>query len=131
MSFGDFNNDGLTDIYMANDAFPQFLFRNNGDGTFTEEAPLTGVGYTEDGNTFSGMGTDAVDLDNDGFTDILTTALPYEYFSLFRNNGNGTFEYASVTSSWRRSRAPTVAGVFTPMTSTTTAKTRCSSPPAT
>ena len=98
VSFGDFDNDGRTDIYVANDAFPQFLFKNNGDGTFTEEAAIAGVGYTEDGNTFSGMGTDAVDLDNDGFTDILTTALPYEYFSLFRNNGNGTFEYASVTS---------------------------------
>jgi len=98
VSFGDFNNDGLIDIYVANDAFPQFLFQNNGDGTFTEEAAIAGVGYTEDGNTFSGMGTDFVDLDNDGFPDILTTALPYEYFSLFRNNGNGTFEYASVTS---------------------------------
>jgi len=98
VSFGDFNNDGLMDIYVANDAFPQFLFRNNGDGTFAEEAAISGVGYTEDGNTFSGMGTDFVDLDNDGFLDILTTALPYEYFSLFHNNGNGTFEYASVTS---------------------------------
>ncbi len=97
-SFGDFNNDGWMDIYVANDAFPQFLFRNNGDGTFTEEAAISGVGYTEDGNTFSGMGTDFVDLDNDGFLDILTTALPYEYFSLFHNNGDGTFEYASVTS---------------------------------
>ncbi|MFB3921540.1 MAG: tetratricopeptide repeat protein [Terriglobia bacterium] len=98
VSFGDFNNDGWPDIYVANDAFPQFLFKNNGNGTFSEEAALAGVGYTEDGNTFSGMGTDFVDLDNDGFLDILTTALPYEYFAFFHNNGNGTFEYASVTS---------------------------------
>lgn len=98
VSFGDFNNDGRTDIYVANDAFPQFLFKNNADGTFTEEAAMAGVGYTEDGNTFSGMGTDFVDMDNDGFLDILTTALPYEYFALFRNLGTGTFEYASVTS---------------------------------
>ncbi len=97
-AFGDYNNDGRMDIYVANDAFPQFLFRNNGDGTFTETASMAGVGYTEDGNTFSGMGTDFVDLDNDGFPDILTTALPYEYFALFHNNGDGTFNYASVTT---------------------------------
>ena len=98
VSFGDFNNDGFMDIYVANDAFPQFLFKNNGNGTFTEQAAIAGVGYTEDGNTFSGMGTDFADLDNDGFPDILTTALPYEYFALFHNNGDGTFGYASVTS---------------------------------
>ena len=98
VSFGDFNNDGWTDIYVANDKFPQYLFKNNGDGTFTEEAAIAGVGYTEDGSTWSGMGTDFGDLDNDGFPDILTTALPYEYFSFFHNNGNGTFDYASVTS---------------------------------
>ena len=97
-AFGDFNNDGLMDIYVANDAFPQFLFKNNGDGTFSEMAAMAGVGYTEDGNTFSGMGTDFVDLDNDGWLDILTTALPYEYFALFRNNGHGAFDYASVTT---------------------------------
>jgi enediyne biosynthesis protein E4 len=98
VSFGDYNNDGNMDIYVANDAYPQFLFRNNGDGTFTEVAPMAGVGYTEDGNTFSGMGTDFVDLENDGFPDILTTALPYEFFAFFHNNGNGTFDYRSVTT---------------------------------
>jgi tetratricopeptide (TPR) repeat protein len=98
VAFADYNNDGNMDIYVANDAYPQFLFRNNGDGTFTEVAPMAGVGYTEDGNTFSGMGTDFVDLDNDGFPDVLTTALPYEYFALFHNNGDGTFNYASVTT---------------------------------
>jgi enediyne biosynthesis protein E4 len=97
-AFGDFNNDGWMDIYVANDAFPQFLFKNNGNGTFTEIAAQSGVGYTEDGNTFSGMGTDFVDLDNDGWLDILTTALPYEYFALFHNNGDGSFAYESVTT---------------------------------
>jgi tetratricopeptide (TPR) repeat protein len=98
VSFADFNQDGFMDVYVANDAFPQFLFKNNRDGTFTEVATLAGVGFTEDGNTFSGMGTVFADLDNDGFPDILTTALPYEYFAHFHNNGDGTFNYASVTS---------------------------------
>jgi tetratricopeptide (TPR) repeat protein len=98
VAFGDYNNDGYPDIYVANDAFPQFLFKNHGDGTFSEVAATAGVAYTEDGNAFSGMGTDFADLDNDGWPDILTTALPYEYFALFRNNGDGSFNYDSVVT---------------------------------
>jgi len=98
VAFADFNNDGFLDIDVANDSFPQFLFKNNGDGTFTEIGKMAGVGYTEDGKAFAGMGTDFADVDNDGNPDIVTTALPYEYFSFFRNNGNGSFNYATLTS---------------------------------
>lgn len=98
MAFQDFDKDGFLDISVANDSFPQFLFRNKGDGTFAEVGYLAGVGYTEDGQTFAGMGTDFADLDDDGYPDIITTALPYEYYAFFRNNGDGTFNYASVTS---------------------------------
>lgn len=98
VAFADFDGDELTDVAVANDSHPQFLFRNNGDGTFAEVGAMAGVGYTEDGRTFAGMGTDFADLDGDNYPDIVTTALPYEYYSFFRNNRDGTFSYLSLDS---------------------------------
>jgi len=98
VAFGDFDNDGRLDIFVANDSYPQLLFRNNGDGTFTETGTAAGVGYNEDGHVFSGMGTAFADLDDDGFPDILATALPYQYYALFHNQRDGTFGYASVST---------------------------------
>lgn len=98
LAFGDYDDDGRLDVYIANDSAPQMLFHNNGDGTFTESATNAGVAYTEDGKSFSGMGTVFADVDNDGLPDILTTALPYEYYAFFRNIGKGQFQYSSVSS---------------------------------
>jgi tetratricopeptide (TPR) repeat protein len=64
------------------------------------------VAYTEDGKTFSGMGTVFADIDDDGLPDILTTALPYEYYALFHNAGKGQFQYASVTSGLAKATRP-------------------------
>ena len=84
-SFADFDHDGRLDIFVTNDAVPNFLFRNNGDGTFTETALLAGVSVPDTGRPTSSMGVDAQDYDNDGWEDIHFTALTGETFPLFRN----------------------------------------------
>jgi enediyne biosynthesis protein E4 len=91
VSFADYDGDGFTDIFVANDSVQCFLYHNNGNGTFTETGLLAGVGYNEDGKTFAGMGTDFSDYDNDGRPDIVVTDLSNERYMLFRNNGDGTF----------------------------------------
>jgi len=93
VAFADFNNDGRMDISVANDSFQQFLFINNGDGTFTESALTAATGYTDEGKVFAGMGTDAADVNGDGKPDIVTTALSNETYAYFQNNGDGTFNY--------------------------------------
>jgi enediyne biosynthesis protein E4 len=98
VAFADYNHDGWLDVSVANDSYPQFLLRNNGDGTFVEVGGMAGVAYTEEGKTFAGMGTDFADVDNDGYPDIVTTALPYQYFAYFHNERDGTFSYATLTS---------------------------------
>jgi len=95
VSFADYDGDGFTDIFVANDSVQCFLYHNNRNGTFTETGLLAGVGYNEDGKTFAGMGTDFSDYDNDGRPDIVVTDLSNERYMLFRNNGDGTFRDAT------------------------------------
>jgi len=91
VSFADYDGDGYTDIFVANDSVQCFLYRNNGNGTFSEVGLLAGVGYNEDGKAFAGMGADFADFDNDGRPDVIVTDLSNERYMLFRNNGDGTF----------------------------------------
>ena len=98
VAFADFDGDGRIDVSVANDSYPQSLFRNNGDGTFREVAFESGVAYTDEGKTFSGMGTDFADVDGDGLPDIITTTLSMESYAFFRNNGDGAFTYATHVS---------------------------------
>lgn len=88
---GDYDGDGWTDIFVANDLTPDFLYRNNGDGTFTDQGLLAGVAYGEDGVARAGMGADFGDYDRNGSPDIYVTNFSLEPNSLHRNNGNGTF----------------------------------------
>jgi hypothetical protein len=98
VAFADFNTDGWIDILVANDSAPQFLFKNERDGTFSEVAMLAGVALDEDGEDFAGMGTDFADLDNDGLPDILTTTFSQENYAYFHNTGDEAFEYKAVIS---------------------------------
>lgn len=91
VAFGDFDGDGKLDIFVANDTVPNFLFHNEGNGTFRESALEAGVAYNADGKSISAMGADFRDVDNDGHEDLFVTALSDETFPLFRNLGNGSF----------------------------------------
>ncbi len=97
-AFADFNRDGRIDAFITNDTVPNFLFKNNGDGTFTEDALMAGVSVTASGRPVSSMGTDAEDYDNDGWPDIHFTALTGETFPLFRNDGHGAFVEETLSS---------------------------------
>ena len=92
ISIADFNGDGLMDVFIANDTERNFLFMNQGDGTFKEQGLLYGVSYNEQGSTVSGMGSDAKDFDNDGLVDIVYNDLAGEIFGIFRNTGAHSFD---------------------------------------
>jgi len=95
VAFADYNGDGLTDIFIANDTFRNFLFRNDG-GKFTEVGVISGVAYNENGRSIAGMGADFRDVDNDGKPDIFVTAMIGDTFPLFSNLGE---RFADVTAS--------------------------------
>jgi hypothetical protein len=94
-SFGvvatDVNNDGLVDLFVANDTLPNFLFVNKGGGKFEEAGLAAGVAYSEAGSPRSGMGVDAADYDGDGWQDLFVANIDQEFFSLYRNQRDLTF----------------------------------------
>src|SRR5215469_10906654 len=96
VAFADYDGDGFTDIFVANDGMQQFLFHNNGNGTFNERALEAGAGLSEDGRRLSGMGVVFQDYDNDGRPDIIVTELPREIYGVYHNEGNGLFTYRSL-----------------------------------
>jgi hypothetical protein len=95
VAIGDYDRDGLVDLFVANDGVPEFLFRNIGGGRFEERAMPAGAAVDEDGRPFAGMGVDFADYDNDGFPDLVVTALSNQMYALFRNAGDGSFTYAT------------------------------------
>lgn len=94
LAFADYDGDGRIDVYVANDSVQSFLYRNLG-GRFDETALTAGVGFTEDGKTFAGMGVDVADYDNDSRPDIVVTDLSNERYRLFRQNDDHSFRDAT------------------------------------
>ena len=87
VAFADFDGDGFTDIFVANDSVRSFLFRNQGNGTFREIGLEAGVALREDGKAIAGMGADFRDFDNDGLPDLVVSGMLNDGFLLFRNLG--------------------------------------------
>lgn len=95
VAFGDFDNDGFLDIFVANDSVRQSLYHNKGNGTFEDIAISSGAGYDENGKTYAGMGIAAGDYDNDGYLDIFITTLSNETYPLYHNDRDLSFTYAT------------------------------------
>lgn len=98
VAFADYDADGWTDLFIANDNSEQQFFRNLGDGRFEDTALAAGVAFDDKGKYFSGMGVDAADYDRDGKPDVFITALSNETYPLYRNIGEGLFDYVTASS---------------------------------
>ncbi|HKY32928.1 MAG TPA: CRTAC1 family protein [Candidatus Polarisedimenticolia bacterium] len=88
----DYDRDGDIDLYVANDATPNELYRNRGDGTFEDVAAVSGVAYGIDGIEAGSMGTSFGDYDGDGALDLVVTNFSHQSYQLFRQVGEGYFE---------------------------------------
>jgi enediyne biosynthesis protein E4 len=88
----DYDDDGWPDIYIACDTAPSILYHNNRDGTFRDVAVTAGAAFNEDGRAQAGMGSTVADFNGDGKLDIFRTNFSDDTSTLYRNNGNGTFD---------------------------------------
>jgi hypothetical protein len=98
VGIADYDEDGLPDIFVANDKVFNFLFHNKGNSRFDEVAFETGVALPEQGNVISGMGVDFRDLNNDGRPDITVVGLDNETFPIYRNDGKTGFTEVTAKS---------------------------------
>ena len=95
LGIADFNQDGRPDVFVANDTVQNFLYLNQGNGSFREASFFLGVAYKGSAVAGSGMGADAKDFNNDGQVDIFYNDLKNQLHGLFQNRGGRYFEYVS------------------------------------
>jgi hypothetical protein len=98
VAVADVDDDGWPDVFVANDAMPNFLFRNNADGTFTDIAGAAGVAVTADGKAKAGMGTAVADFGGNGRLGLIVTNHEAEMHSVFVNLGGAIFSDVTVRS---------------------------------
>jgi len=87
----DFDDDGWMDLFVANDTEPNKLYRNNHNGTFTDNAVIAGVAFSEAGTARAGMGVDAADYDGSGKQSVVIGNFTNESIALYHNDGSGLF----------------------------------------
>ena len=97
VAIADYDRDGHIDLFVANDSMGEFLYHNQGDGTFEDVGLASEVAVDIDGRTYAGMGVDFADYNNDGWPDIVVTDLANQRYALYQNNGDGSFTYTSQT----------------------------------
>jgi enediyne biosynthesis protein E4 len=107
--WGDYDNDGWPDLFVANDAGANYLYHNNHNGTFTDVALLAGVALSGDGQEQGNMGVDFGDYTHDGLLDIIDTTFVDQPKTLYRNLGRQGFEDVSRTSQLSQASFPDVA----------------------
>ena len=94
----DLDGDGWPDIFIANDTQRNFLYLNNGDGTFRDATYKSNAGFSEDGRPEAGMSADAADVMNNGLLYLFVSHLDFELNRMYRNNGDGTFTDFTIAS---------------------------------
>jgi hypothetical protein len=98
VEWADYDNDGWPDLYVADDAGPNYLFRNKGNGTFEEVGLMLGADLSGDGQELGSMGVDMGDYNHDGLLDIFVTEFVDQSDTLYRNKGKNGFEDVSWNS---------------------------------